>query len=520
MNESRSAQGEAEAGRRYEGQSPSSSVDQVWAAVDAAREIAPKWRERSFDARVRLLRQIRHEITDSIPRLIDAICRDTGKVRLEALMADIYPTLDILRYYERNLEVVLRPERRSSPFNPFWSAWVEYYPMGVVAVIAPWNYPFQLAVVPAITALAAGNAVVLKPSEITPRVGDEIDALFSRVSDLEEGQVQIVRGAAEVGRTLVETSPDLIFFTGSQETGRKIMEAAARNITPLILELSGKDPFLVLEDADLERAAAAAVYASFANTGQICVSAERIYVHESVIGTFLQLAKEETARLRVNRGPEGDIGPLTPEGAGGRIRAQIRDAVNKGARIVAGEGDHDNGRPFGDREMSPHILADVHHGMTVMTEETFGPVMPVMAFSDDEEAIALANDSQYGLGASVWTRDLRRGHRMAARLRVGSCGVNEVVRNVGVPDLPFGGVGGSGLGRYHGPEGLRSFSNTKSVVIHRPTKKREINWFPSPPGVYHDLVRYLQLRFGKLPYWDKLGILVDLVRDQFGRRGD
>ncbi len=472
------------------------SPEDVEVTMHAARRAWEDWKDVRPAGRADILGLIRERIVARTPELVEAISTDTGKVRLEALMADIYPTLELIKYYEGNLERILRPERRSSPLPLGPKGYVEYFPRGVVAVIGPWNYPFQLCVMPIITALAAGNAAVLKPSEVSPLVGETIRDLFENVPGMPPGLVGVLQGEGEVGRAIIDAGPDMIFFTGSVATGKSVMEAAARQMIPVLLELGGKDAFIVLEDANLQRAAAGAVYAAFANTGQLCVSAERVYVHRAVISEFSRLVEEETRRLRVNVGPDGDLGPLTHPDGGEHVLHHIRDALDKGARILGDAGAYSPERmtEMGNA-LSPCILRDVDHSMEVMVDETFGPVMPIMAFSDDAEAVALANDSRYGLNASVWSRDIRRARKMAGMLEVGSCSINDVVGNGGRPELPFGGVKESGIGRYHGPEGLKNFSNTRSVVIHRGRRDAELNWFPFDPGVYENLSHFIRLRF-------------------------
>ncbi len=493
------------------------SPTRVEEALRSSRRAFESWRERPFRQRVRALASLRRSIVDDTPRLVDIICRDTGKVRLEALMSDIYPTLDLIRYYEDNLESILGKDPRKSSAGFGSRAWVEYFPVGVVGVIAPWNYPFQLSMIPTVTALAAGNGVVLKPSEISPMVGDAIDELLGSVTDLPRGLVEVVHGPGEVGESLIAAGPDMIFFTGSVATGKRIMRSASENLTPLILELGGKDAFIVLDDANLERAAAGAVYASFANTGQLCVSAERIYVQESVVQRFVELVRKETARLRVDEGYDGDVGPLThPEGAE-RVRQHIDDALDRGAEVaqVAGAGGGESSR---SPESLPCVLTGVDHSMDVMTRETFGPIMPIMAFADDSEAVRLANDSDFGLNASVWSRDLERAGKVARQLRVGNVSVNDAVKNIGSPDLPFGGVKHSGFGRYHGPEGLKNFSHTRSVSVQSGRRSKEINWFPFTPETYEDLMKYIHLRFGAGSLRDKASEAWSLLQ-RFAQRG-
>ena len=490
----------------------------IQSAVAAARKAGHEWKRYSLSARRRLLREIRLRLMDRLPEMVDTICRDTGKVQVEALMADIYPVFDLLSYYEKNLARFLSPVRRSRRWLPPQTGWVEYAPRGVVAVIAPWNYPFQLAMVPIITALAAGNTVILKPSEITPLVGERIEALFQDLSEVPNPLVQVIHGGGAVGEALIKNEPELVFFTGSVATGKKVMGTASASLIPVILELGGKDPFIVLEDAHVARAAAGAVYAAFANTGQLCISAERVYVHEAVAAPFLEYVKAEIQRIRVDTGRSGDIGPLTDPEQKRHVQRQIQEALDAGAEqldtppaVAAEEG----GDP--PNRLNPKVLTRVDHHMAIMKDETFGPVMPVMTFSHDEEAIEMANDSSFGLNASIWSRDLRRAQQMASELVVGSCSINDVIKNVGNPKLPFGGVKHSGIGRVHGPEGLRNLSQTKSISLHRWNQGREVNWFPFDQTLYEDLIKYLNLAYGKTSRWSAWLQAPGLIRRLFGR---
>ncbi len=463
--------------------------DEVLEKMDKARQTFQSWKNSSLHNRSFALSQLRRYINDNMGDLVEIICRDTGKVRQEALMADIYPTLEIIKYYEKNLTKILRPQKRSTPLSALGSiSWIEYYPRGVVAIISPWNYPLQLALVPLITAIAAGNAAILKPSEITPLTGQTIIDILSNVEEIPTDLVQIIHGEGEVGSNLVETDPDMIFFTGSVRTGKKIMKAASHKLIPVELELGGKDPFIVLNGANLERASEAAVYSAFANTGQLCISTERLYVDESVAEEFVALVKSKTEQLRAGQGLWGDLGPFTHPNQGEHVSSQVQDALDKGAKLITGDVSNvKSGRPV--------ILSQVDHSMDVMWEETFGPIMPIMTFSSKKEAVNLANDSQYGLNASIWSENSNKAQNLASQLETGNCIINDVIRNVGNPSLPFGGVKLSGIGRYHGPEGLINFSHTKSIMHNKINRNKEINWFPFGEERYRDIKDFLKLYF-------------------------
>ncbi len=483
------------------------SQKEVDTAMAYAREAWHQWKEISLAKRSQVIANVRKELTENMGELVDTVCTDTGKVRQEALMADIYPTLELVKYYENNITKVLSAEKRATPLSAIGNvSWVEYHSRGVVAVISPWNYPLQLALVPVITAVAAGNAVLLKPSEITPLTGEKIKELLAGVPDFPLNLVQVLQGNGIVGQRIIKAEPDMIFFTGSVSTGKKIMSAAAEKLIPVELELGGKDPFIVLEDANLERTVNGAIYGAFANTGQLCVSAERIYVQESILDDFICKAKEKTSQLKVNQGFWGDIGPFTHPEQKKHVTKQIHEALDQGAKIV----NHDvqkikqqlssSGKAgeLGDRldnQLEPIILSNVNHAMDIMFSETFGPVMPIMSFSSDEEAITLANSSRYGLNASVWSRDINRAKYIASRLETGNCMINDVLRNVGNPYLPFGGVKQSGLGRYHGPEGLRNFSHIKSIMHNKSQRTRELNWFPFSKEMHQSITEFLTSYF-------------------------
>ncbi|MEZ5350631.1 MAG: aldehyde dehydrogenase family protein [Microthrixaceae bacterium] len=370
--------------------------------------------------------------------------------------------------------------------------WKEYSPLGVVGVISPWNYPFTLSMTPLVTALFAGNTVVLKPSEVTPTVGLAIGELFA--TDEHGDIVQVVTGGGATGEALVRSGVDKIVFTGSAATGKRVMRAASDTLTPVLLELGGKDPMIVAADADLDRAAKGAVWGAFQNSGQTCMSVERVYVERSVHDEFLERVLSETRRIRQDDSGSGDIGSMTFAPQLEKVTAHLADAVARGATVALGGNRLDRAGLW----FEPTVLTDVDHSMSVMTEETFGPVLPMMAVSDIDEAVRLANDSQYGLNSSVWTRDRALGEQVATRLEAGNVCINDCIVSYAVTGLPFGGVKESGMGRVHGSEGLREFSHVKAVLGQKKLPSmREPWWFPVPVHMDRLGIATMRLRFGR-----------------------
>lgn len=473
---------------------PTPASDEITVIMAQARDAAEPWAAVPVPARARLCRQLVRIIARDADTIAAAVTACTGKTPVEALATDIYPCLEIMRYSLRRAPRVLQARAARLPlmFGP-GTGYVEYRPYGVVLVIAPWNLPFQLSLVPVASAVLAGNAVILKPSEYTLTIGELVAQLFARAG-FPAHLVQSVSGDGETGARLIAERPNKIFFTGSSGTGKKVMAAAAVGAIPVDLELGGKDPMIVCADADLERAAHAAVYGAFSNAGQVCVSVERLYVHETVHDAFIARLEEKAAALRVGSGFDDDIGAVTTAPQREIIRAHVEDAVRRGARL------HGKLRTEGPY-IHPVILSNVTHAMLVMREETFGPVLPVMRFSTEDEAVRLANDSPYGLNASVWTRDLARGRQIARRIQAGNCAVNTVLTNIGNPMLPFGGVKGSGFGRYHADEGLYAFCQPVSITVSARRSPRDINWFPYSRDLYEGLKTFLQVRYAGHGLW-------------------
>jgi len=455
------------------GELPEATPDEVHAAMAQARQAFAVWSEVPLRERVKYLGQLRRHLVEHGEELARRISEDTGKMTLEAYMTEVFVTADTLLYYEKHAERILAPKQVPTPLV-LWpkKSYVHYKPMGVVAVISPWNYPFQLSMVPVLSALVAGNTVILKPSEVTPLTGLLIEELF-RAVPLPEGVVQVLHGGRTVGQMLIEAKPDKIFFTGSVATGRKIMAAAAEHLIPVELELGGKDPMIVFDDANLERAANAAVWGAFTNAGQVCMSVERVYVQEGLYERFVKRVTEKTAALRQGFPAFAEIGSMTSQQQASIVREHVEEAVAKGAVVVSG-GRFEEDSLF----IPPTILTHVTHEMKVMREETFGPVLPIMPFRTEAEAIELANDSPYGLNASVWSQDMEKARRVALRLESGNVCINDVIITVANPHLPFGGVKQSGMGRYHGPEGLYTFSHMVSVAEDPGKRSREVNWYP------------------------------------------
>jgi len=480
-------------------------MPEIQTIFDNARTAFAQWKGKTISERIAYVTALRKVIVKNLDSIVDCISEDTGKVNMEALNSDILPTLEMMKYYEKYAPRILAPKKKKTTFLFYnHDAYVEYKPLGVVLIIAPWNCPFQLALVPLVSALLAGNAVILKPSEITTKVGDLIGALCQEAG-LPKDLVQVVLGGKELGEALIQGRPDKIFFTGSGAAGKNIMAAAAKNLIPVVLELGGKDPMIVFEDADIDRAVEAAVYGAFAHAGQFCVAVERLYVQEPVFERFVSKIIKRIITLNVGTAYDCDFGPINTQDQIDRIEEQVQDALAKGATLLTDI--IKQGSLF-----YPVALKNVNHDMKLMKEETFGPLLPIMSFKTEKEAVALANDSLYGLNASVWTRDIDKAKRVVNRLETGNAYINDVIKNIGNPDLPFGGMKQSGIGKYHGAEGLHSFSIETAVMVNKNKTKREINWFPYTAELAKTVRGLITVLYTDLPLREKIKMFLRMRR--------
>ena len=451
------------------------TADDVHAAVTRARAAFSSWSATPLRARIRQIERIKDIVADRGEEFARRISADTGKPYVDSLLTELMSIPLFIDYYARTAPRVLRTRRVRTPLMFFpKSSYIQHFPMGVIGIISPWNFPFQLTMVPAISALLAGNTVVIKPSEVTPLTAEVMREIF-HAAKLPHGVVEIIQGDGSTGAALCTEDIDKIFFTGSVATGRKVMAAAAQKPIPVELELGGKDAMIVCHDANLERAARGAVWGGLINAGQMCTSVERILVVESVHDEFVRLLEREVDRVKVG-GPDenADMGPLTFRKQLDTIEAHVKDAVRRGASLLRGGTRLERPGQF----YAPTIVTGVTEDMEIYVEETFGPVLPVMSVRDESEAIRLANDHQYGLTGSVWTSDKKRGLSLAKRMHCGQVNVNDVVISVGNFALPFGGIKASGFGRYHGPEGLLSFAHQKAIMMGGDTEDSEPFWFP------------------------------------------
>jgi acyl-CoA reductase-like NAD-dependent aldehyde dehydrogenase len=468
----------------------------VQALVDRARAVQPAWEALGFEERGRILRRAQKWVVDHAEEIVATIVAETGKTYEDAAIVEIGYAANAFGFWAKQAPRWLADERVRS-HNPFVvgrKLVVRYRPVGVVGVIGPWNYPLVNSFGDCIPAMAAGNAVVLKPSEITPLTSLlMLDAM--RECGLPEGVYQVATGAAETGEALID-AVDMVMFTGSTRTGRKVMERAAQTLTPVSLELGGKDPMIVLADADLERAANAAVYYSMQNGGQTCISIERVYVEAPVHDEFVARVAEKTRALRQGapHGPGSvDVGAVTFPPQLDIVRRHVEQARDAGATVVVGG----HGRAGDGRFFEPTVLTGVDHSMTAMTEETFGPTLPIMKVADAEEAIRMANDSPYGLGASVWSKDVGRGEAVARRIEAGAVCVNDAQLNYVALELPMGGWKSSGLGVRHGAPGIRKYTRQQALLVTRFGLRREPHFFPYRKPVTRLIGRFVKLLYGR-----------------------
>ncbi len=436
-----------------------SSKADVDAAVARAREAAGWWGSLSFAERGEYLLTWRSVMTRRIAQLANVSHRETGKPHGDAQL-EIVLAIDHIAWAAKHAKKVLGPSKVSAGLlMANQAATVEYKPLGVVGVIGPWNYPVFTPIGSIAYALAAGNTVVFKPSEFTPGVGQWLADTFAEVVHGRD-VLQVVTGLGATGNALCTADVDKLAFTGSGATGKKVMAACAENLTPVIIEAGGKDSLIVDEDADLPKAAEAALWGGMSNAGQTCIGTERVYVHERVFDSFMTEILGQAKGLRAGADSGAKIGPITMPSQLSIIKRHIEDAISKGARVALGGAD-----AVGERFVQPTILTHVPEDSTAVTEETFGPTLTINPVASMDEAVALTNATSYGLAGAVFSK--KRGMEIARRIRSGMTSVNSVIAFAGVPTLPFGGVGQSGFGRIHGPDGLKEFTYAKSITRQR-----------------------------------------------------
>eukprot|EP01087_Luapelamoeba_hula_P025126 TRINITY_DN981_c0_g1_i1.p1 TRINITY_DN981_c0_g1~~TRINITY_DN981_c0_g1_i1.p1 ORF type:complete len:589 (-),score=107.32 TRINITY_DN981_c0_g1_i1:31-1797(-) len=445
-------------------------VDAVVARAHAAQK---EWGKTTFAERRAVLKDILAEVVRQQDEIKRYSVQDSGKTNMEALYGEILTTCEKLRYLIRNGEDALKPETRWPPLLLFLKkARVEYHPLGVIGIIVPWNYPFHNVASAVSAALFAGNGAVVKVSEYALGSKDFFEGIFRQVlarHGFSPDLVTLIPGEGETGAALVESTVDKILFIGSPQTGKRVMAGASKRLTPVILELGGKDPLIILDDAEFDQAVDVALRGVFVNCGQNCIAAERIYVHSKIHDKFVQTVSKKVQSFRQGAAIKGgcfDCGSMTMPRQVEIVEELVSDAVGRGATVAAGgkrKPDSADGALF----YMPTVLTGVTHQMRIANEEAFGPVMLVIKFDSDEQVIEMANSTEYALGCSIFSTNYARAERIGREVVAGMCVINDFGISYLIQSLPFGGTKASGFGRFNGVEGLREFSRQKSVVSDR-----------------------------------------------------
>jgi acyl-CoA reductase-like NAD-dependent aldehyde dehydrogenase len=475
------------------GEVPVMGAEEVRAAVARARAAQASWGALPVAERARRVMAFKHELLARAEEVIAAIVAEGGKTRHEALGMEVMVVVDLVDYFCKRAEKILAPQPIPLHLLKHRKSYLHFVPRGVVGVIAPWNFPFSIPVGETLMALIAGNAVVLKPSEVTPLIGLKAKELFDACG-LPRDLFQVVTGRGPTGAALIDAGVDQILFTGSVATGKRVAAACGERLIPCTLELGGKAPAVVCADADLERTANALVWGAFANSGQVCASVERAYVHEAVYDELVGKVVEKTRRLRQGApDTEVDVGAMTWDKQLEIVEERVRSATDAGAKVLTGG----KRKPGAGQFFEPTVLVDCRQDMEVMRKEIFGPVLPIMRVRTEDEAVKLANDSHLGLLAYVFTRDKGKGRRLAERIEAGTVMVNDVLNTYGAPETPWGGVKQSGIGVAHSDDGLRGMCQTRHVNVDRLAPRRDLWWYPYSDKAFGYMLKAMRFLFGR-----------------------